>query len=691
MKLKRILCLAIIPSVLLSLAACGGSQKDSRTEPAQAEQTGAISADGQWLGEGGCYKLDRLREGDYYLVKGSPEHPISLCGRFDRLYDGDGALLYDGYIRDYAVAEDGIWCVRETGMVDGKYNMDCYAVKLGFDGQELARFDVSVGADSLAVSSGAVYIYDAMDKQLAVYGADGAELGRVDLGGAQLEDFSGRLYTGGDGGVWLLSDVQSGLLLYPVDLSAMSLGPVCALPADMLTVSTGTAEHPFLLATDKELTYFDPASGAASNILYWEECGISGSELSSFIPDGDGFLCISVTGLSRLRPAQPEEIHPRTRLTLGTVVPYDSSAQLAALFSAVSDYYFVEVIDYSDGGELSIENAQMKLNTELLSGDGPDMVMLFDMGSLQSASAFADMYPLLDVDAELSRDDFYGLRAFETSGRLLLAPSHLYISTFGALPEVAKDRTGWTWDEYFALKSKLPPDGVMASYLSADFFLSNSLELYAPHAIDWTNGTCSFDTPDFVRILEAAKEGYDPDCPVENPYFIDEVNAMMADGRMILEGIGFSDVESFAQNERLSTRELNYIGWPTPDGSCGSVFHVSGVAINAASDCMEGCWEFAKYVLKSTYAYKPTFERAIAEATAPGAADGPEQRSTLTQAQAERYRKLLESITVAVSDSSEINEIVLNEAAAMFAGDRTPAETAKLIQSKLSIYVAEHR
>ncbi len=685
MNQRKIICLILALITALSLCACGNSGSN---KPVQTEQPSMISADGQWLGKGGCYQLDRLDECDFYMMKGSPEHLIYTNGM--ELRDADGGRLTDDYVRDYTVTDDGVWYAREQGIVDGQYIRDCYAVKLDFAGNELIRFDLPIMSDSIAVTADALYIYDAMDKAMAVCSLDGGELGRIDLSGAVLEDFSGRLYTGGDGSVWLLSDTQSGMLLYPVALSTMSLGAAYTLPTDTMSLQRGTAEHPFLLATQSELSWLDAASGAAESILFWDECGLYNGELSCFIPDGDGFLCLCVTGMGRLRPAKPEEIRPKTTLTLGTVFNTFGS-ELAALFNASSNDYCIQVVDYSEGGKLSMEEAQLKLNTELMSGQGPDMVMLADMGFLQTASAFADMYPLLDADPELSREDFFSLKAFENGDRLLVAPSSLAIETFGALPSVAGDRVGWTWDEYFQLESQLPPGGVMSSYLSADYFLTNSLNLYAAHAIDWAKGTCDFDTPEFVRILQAAKAGYDPNCPEENPYFLDEVNAMMADGRMILAQAYFIDAMSFAQNESMNGRELSYVGWPTPDGSCGSVFRVQGIAISAATDSMDGCWQFAKSVLKNTYIYKPTFEKAMTEAMAPKDADANAWDSfTLTQSQVDKYRTLLESITVAAADSSEVSDIVLTEAAAMFAGDKSPEETAKLIQSKLSIYVAEH-
>ncbi len=689
MKYHRIQCIALILLMIFNFTACGGGTKEIGSTPVQSDDlTTAVSSDGQWMGSGGCYTLDRLNECEYFMLRGDAEHLI--FSDMEHLVDREGNILFDQYMRDFVVVADGIWCAVEKGMVGDEYIQECDFMKLGFDGQELLRLDLSVRADSFVITETNIVIYDSMNQKMMVYGIDGSKQGNVDCSTAALEEFSGRILSGGDSSLWLFNQTDTELSLYPINLSTMNLGTAVALPEEMEALAKGTTEHPFLIATKSEFSYLDPVTGTMSNILFWEECGISEQELRYFIPDGDGFLCLSVTGLARIRPAKPEEIHPKTRLILAALSPYEGT-NLAAMFNAANDDYYVEVVDYSNGNELSREDALTKLNTELTSQNGPDMVMVSDVSSLQNSSAFADLYPLLDEDAELNRDDFYGLEAIENSGKLMLAPVYLSITTFGVLKEVGGDRMGWTWDEYFEMESQLPPDGVMSSFLGADFFLQTSLNLYAPHAIDWVNGTCNFDTPEFVRILEAAKKGYDPNCPEENPYFLDEVNAMMSDGRMIMVETGFSDVESFAWSEKYSGRELSYIGWPTPDGSCGSVFYVSGVSVYAGTDCMEGCWEFTKYALKSTYAYKPTFENAIAEATEPKETDDGEQKPMLTQTQADTYRKLMESITVAVSDSNEVNRIVLEEAGAMFAGDKTPEETARIIQSRMSIYVSEHK
>lgn len=696
MNRARVICIVLIAMVLFTLAGCGEKAKE-QTRP---ERTAAVSEDGKWLGDGGCYRLETLVEGDYDRIRGNSDHTIlSRTTQEDpteQLYSKDEELLFEnGIIFNYAVVDDGIWCFCEKGMVDGKYCTDCFMVNIGFDGKELKRFDVSAQGGDFAVNSGNIIIYDDLNNIMTIYDTDGKEQGKVNLSKAQLkDDCSGDLYTAGEGSLWLLADVQNVRTLYQVNLTTKSLDSSCVLPEDLLSLWMGTAENIFVINTKEGLAYFDPASNTVTNILYWDECSISSSEVDNFICDGDGFLCLSVAGLSRISPSDPSEIHPKIQLRVGTTIKYNGIEELAAKFNAQSDDYYVDVVDYSNDDKISQEDAQTKLNLDVLNGEGLDIVMLDDMDSLQNTSVFQDMYPLLDADEELNREDFFNLKALERGGKLLMAPSHLSVSTFYGLTDVVGERLGWTWDEYFEMEKKLPADGVMSSFLGADFFLKSSLELYAPHAIDWENGTCNFNTPEFISILEAAKNGYDPNCPDENPYFMNEANSMMSEGKIILESAYFSDVDSFAQSELYTnSSKLSYIGWPTPDGSCGSVFYVSGISICAATDQLDGCWEFAKYVLKSTYAYKPCFEKDIKEATLTKDKETADEKKkfALTQEQAERYRSLLENITVATSSNSKISSIVNEEAKDMFEGNKTPEETAKIVQSKISMYVAERK
>lgn len=688
-KTKRSMGLLLALMMLLGLCACRGEgQKPAATPAARAEPTPLVS-EGQWQGKGGCYKMGFVGGGENcYDVRAYGEY--FLFQREEGVTDADGNVLKEGFPYNYLPAEDGLWYADQKGFAEsGEYDRSCYAVKLSYDGQELARFDIAGGTPSLAVDrEGNLLVYDRMDCVLSRYGQDGTLLGEVDLSAANPEEFGAKLFSDGKGEIYLLTEESS---LWPVDTETMSLGEERPLPEGTELLEPGTAEKPCLVATGTELMYWNPETGGTENILYWGECYINMNDISSIALDGDGFLCVCSASLARISPAEPGEIKEKTTLLMGA--PYPVGSRYVAEFNAESEEYFIQIVDYSDGGSLQPEEAQLRLNTELLSGGGPDLILWPIVDASGKKNVYMDLYPLIDADAELSREDFYALNALEENGALYYAPSGFTINSYCAFTDTVGDKLGLSWDEYFALQEQLPEGGVMASYLGKETFLRNSLDGYLPKAIDWENASCDFYNDDFIRILQAALDGYDPNCPEENPYFWDEVREMMVKGEMILDSAWINTPEAFGEEERAYGRRMSYVGWPTPDGSCGSTFYInqiSNVAINLSTQHPEACWEFVKGHLTSSNLYKPVFEQQLKEAMTPQTVDGETQEPKLTAEQAERYRELVESIQVVSGVNETIAEIVLRETEAMFAGDKTPEETAKIIQSKLSIYVAEN-
>lgn len=82
--------------------------------------------------------------------------------------------------------------------------------------------------------------------------------------------------------------------------------------------------------------------------------------------------------------------------------------------------------------------------------------------------------------------------------------------------------------------------------------------------------------------------------------------------------------------------------------------------------------------------YRPALEESIAKAMA-----DEEVKVKMTQADADKLLDFLAAIENLYDYDSAIMDIIKSECQAMFSGDKTPEETAKLIQSRASLYVAE--
>ena len=167
---------------------------------------------------------------------------------------------------------------------------------------------------------------------------------------------------------------------------------------------------------------------------------------------------------------------------------------------------------------------------------------------------------------------------------------------------------------------------------------------------------------------------------------------------------------------RLYTREngIVRIGYPTDTGN-GAILDINGgLAIGVKSKNQEGAWEFIKTMLSDEVqenqwglpVTNAAFDKVLAQAMeqqyytdengekvymeSTGYIGNTEYKmGDLTQEQADAFRDYVNGATVSGNYDTNIMDIVIEESAAYFAGDKTVDEVASLIQNKVSIYLGE--
>jgi len=416
--------------------------------------------------------------------------------------------------------------------------------------------------------------------------------------------------------------------------------------------------------------------------------------------------------------AEPETVY------LAVLFPsYDCGIRVDQ-FNRSSEKYNVVIDNYFDTTG-STENAIKLLNTQLISGAGPDLICFsgFSPQPYAGHGFLVDLYTYLDNDPELGREDFIGLRCMESKGGLFAVSPGFYIDTFLGLESVFGGRYSWTLDEYFEMERQLTGDASMLFNNSREEFLRFSLLNYIGPAIDWQSGTCDFDNDTFRSVLEAAKN-------IREAAVLDDVSykgasneALVANGVNKFMYTRLDSIQKFVGFEKAVDREFSLIGWPTPDGSCGSQLVPAarfGISSNAA--CREGAWEFIRFMISDTEvqedisnsafpisraafdaqvkALREPFSEFAGSEIIPGEnggfyADGVfydieyDPTPLASEKQIGKIYGLLDEIRSINESYNVVYPIVYEEASAYFAGDRGLDDTVRLIQSRISIYVAE--
>ena len=706
--MKRCIGLLLLLALCLGLCACGNENSEN------GEQTASAAVDpasGAWQGEGGCYRTEGLtlpkgagvqfcRDGQVYSM-GYPDMEQTVVYR-----GGEELFSYSGMAYGLCRGEDGIWLMDE----ERDQNGDTVVLQgYSFDGEPGERLRMQLPPDcfALGLRSAEGLLYLQCSDALRIYDGTGTLCAQI-----AHEQWAGRLLQGGDGKVYYYEELGKGGVLRAVDAQQGTLRELFAWERGQ--ISAGDGESPFLLILPEGVYRMD-LSGETRPLVIWDECLLSISGVSELYDMGEGRFLMSgnFTEPVMLVPAKPEDLRPRTMLTLAVLpsqdaldyesdptIAYTNVAKRIGAFNAQSRDCYVKLLDLSEGGTLTAEQALTKLNTRILSGDAPDMLVLD--GSLSPypflrQGLLRDLGQDLAADGDLNAEDLVLTRAIENDcGGLYVMTDSFVIEVRIGLKSRFGDAWGWSFEDYYRIDSEMGPGKMTIYNLTAEYFLDNSVSRYLRETIDWQSGTCDFENPDFIRLLEACRNVHETPEDPENMIF--GAN-LMGDGVLATEFVWLDDATDLAQECRRVGQSVSVIGWPTPDGSCGTDFALRNpMGVMKNSKHPELCWAFLKYCLlhadNDIPNYRPLLEAQIEEARHidPNAErdlwyDG--LRSPITEAEVGLLRELLARVEHTTLSDDTAMGIVKEEAAPYLAGERGAEETARIIQQRMRIYVAE--
>lgn len=347
--------------------------------------------------------------------------------------------------------------------------------------------------------------------------------------------------------------------------------------------------------------------------------------------------------------------------------------------------------------------ARKKLSLELLGGAVGDISGCVARFNAQSAEYYIEAtdltaaFPVIDdrlrdlyalIDAEFSREDFVALRAFESGGALYSVAPCFDVSTYVGLEHLVGEGTGWTFEDYSALAASLSPGQKLFELMSPEIFLKNSLNSFLPTVMDYSAAECSFTDGRFEALLEQAASAK----TAEQTDVAGLVGRFTSGETVLMDSI-LRGVYDLAALENTAGGSVTAIGWPTQGGECGSeLLASSDIAICATGDT-EGAWAFLKFCLSDAQLQEQlaatSFPISRAALEARLAECQARQEDAMSAAQAEKLRALLDALVYKSAADYSVTGIVLEEAGAYFAGERSSAETAELVQDRISTYLSE--
>lgn len=400
----------------------------------------------------------------------------------------------------------------------------------------------------------------------------------------------------------------------------------------------------------------------------------------------------------------------RTQVTLGIMALQPDMARLIAEYNRYQNEVTIDPVVYVDGYDY--EAGWDKLKMEIVQGKAPDLICVDGLGyeSLAKAGAFADLYTLMQKDAEVDEEDFVSSipEVYEINGKLYAIAPAFRIHTMWGAESVVNGRKGVRLEEMLQILRDNGGDiNSVYGFYADEPVLATLCTFNMDKFIDWDNGTCDFTGKEFGQVMDFAKK-YEGK-PRGSIY------GDIRNGDILLEFGMISCVEDYRIESEIYGEDIQFIGCPSETGS-GTAASFAGeeLAVNAKSGHQEEAWEFIKYYLQNGYDHngfplvKEQFDELlnasmVEETFTEDGVTAPVVKKSYNEYQnnihiyvhkcepgdVEAVRELVDSVSVKYEYNTDIQKIIEEEAGAYLQDQKSMEEVASIIQNRVQVYLDE--
>ena len=575
--------------------------------------------------------------------------------------------------------------------------------------------------DTIYLSDGNSNIY-LMDK-------NGNKLGKIETG----TDGIDTLFATKEGDVYLKTWGETGQEIKQVRPDSKSIGE--AVKSDNIK-GTGYNQNYYtglekgvLISDSNGVFAYDFENDTREYFFDWLDADLNSDdvEIMGAMSDGRFFVILheytedkTEYSLVLLKKTPASEVPEKEEIVFGAMWLDQDMRKNIIDFNKSSNEYHISVKNY----DTDDYNAGLtQFNNDITSGNGPDIIDISNLDYKQYASkgVFEDLNSYMERD-NIKKEDYLEnvFEAYEVEGRLYAVIPQFYINTTVAKTSKVGDATGWTLSEMLDFVESSEAENVFR-YGSRDGIFYYCIYNNIDEFIDWETGECSFNSDDFIRVLTfAAKFPEEPDYNDTG----EGISSLLRSDKLLLMQTSLSSVQEYQMYNGLFGEKVSYIGFPNSERK-GNLIQPAGgsVALNAKSKHKDGAWEFIKVLLSDEYQQSlvkehggwgfpikksaldkqfeidmtPDYyedengEKVEQPKTSWGYDDFDMDIYAATQEEVDAVKKIIDSAEICAGlVNEELTNIITEETAPFFKGQKTAKETADIIQNRIQIYVKEN-
>ena len=603
------------------------------------------------------------------------------------------------------------------------------------------------GINSLLAADGTIYV---LSGKRVITVRDGKVDKAYDI---SINGWLNSMFTDRSGNVWIIyyeDGGQGGTRCRKFDKNTGSLTDEANLPAlvsNNIYSATSGPDHDVYFYTNTGFFGYDMGAADAVEICNWMNSDISANYISGASALSDGRLFVAPEVWSQLNggtgdsvdafylmTSRPDEKNvEKYILTFGCVYLDGSVRSAISQFNRQSDEYRITVKDYSVyQSDDDWRAGYTRLNQDIISGNSPDIIYITDQMPYSSYAAkgvFADLNPYIDKDEEIEREDYLEniLNSTSINGKLYSIIPTFTVSTLACKASLVKKAlgtdqvTGINMEEFNKIIAQLPDARVFATYNREEFL--NTITASLPEMyIDQDTGKCSFDSPDFISMLEFIKSMPEKSVYDEIDYddydesVWNDIEMMYINDEAIFNFGYIGQYSSYWQSKMGQFGgDMMYVGFPCASKDGARINAGMELAIGGTSKFKDQAWDFVKYFLKDEYQesmnWQIPLKKSALEKLADAALNPPKEGDedyyygqntywlggqeieigVIDKAAVDYVNSYIASIGKYYRSDESIQSIITEETDAFFKGVKTAEECAKLIQNRVQTYVSEQR
>lgn len=365
-----------------------------------------------------------------------------------------------------------------------------------------------------------------------------------------------------------------------------------------------------------------------------------------------------------------------------------------------------------------------QLNNDIISGNMPDILVCnsdMPVENYISKGLLADVGKLIEKDEELSKAEFLenAFNAYKVNNKLYYVIPSFNVRSIAGKKSVLGDKTSWTMSEFRELMDSLPEGTLGFGEMTKESFISTMLFYCGSDFVDVSTGKCKFDSQNFIDMLEYANT-----LPTEIDYskweeddYWTNYGSQWRDERTILLEIYLSSMRDVNRSINGSFgEEVNFIGFPTDSGKGNVISTNNFYAISSQSANQDGAWQFLRYYLTEEYqdqlnwqipTNRKSYQKWLVEGMQkPYWEDENGQKveydetyyingeeiilPVMTQEEVDKIGAFIESVDKPAYRNTDVQNIISEEVAAFFEGQKSAQAVAEIIQSRVKLYVNEN-